>query len=42
MLDRTLIVAGSEFGDSDSHTFTPQPHLVLGGGGDLGDGRAID
>ena len=33
ILDQTTIVYGSEFGDGRSHTRSPQPHLIAGGGG---------
>ncbi len=42
ILDSTVIVYGSEFGDSRSHTINPQPHLIAGGGGQLKMGQTID
>jgi hypothetical protein len=33
LLDTTIIVAGTEFGESDHHVRNPQPLLLAGGGG---------
>jgi len=42
LLDSTVVIAGSEFGDGRSHQVDPQPHLIAGGGGTLKVGQVFD
>lgn len=42
LLDNTIIIVGSEFGDGRAHIVSPQPHLVIGGQNFLQPGKEWD
>jgi hypothetical protein len=42
LLDNTVIIVGSEFGDGRAHIISPQPHLVIGGQNFLQPGKEWD
>ncbi len=42
LLDSTIVLVGSEFGDGRAHTQTPQPHLIVGGSNLLEPGKVWD